>query len=522
MLKFKFISIIIAFSFFTKIYSQSVINVESKADTTSIKVGEKIKYEFSFSIDSLSNLSFEIRNFNPPFEIIEDFQMDTLYSNNQVSIIKKYHLTSFESGSYSITPPLIIRDNIIKLNDSIVIDISTVDVDTVSKKFFDIKNIIPFSKNNDGWWKKYFLIISFISIMFLLWILYKNSNFFGSNEIKLTPPIEKAIQALQHLDFEKLSNQSDYKLYYSKLTEIVKNYLEEDVKMDAIESTSDELIEKLKLLKGAGKLDIDNETLKNFHSVLSNADLVKFAKSNPGPEVAIRDKKILETVLVDTKEAIPAPTEEELLKSEKYLIQIRKEKNKKLIINFLKFTLIGVFVLISSSIAFFGWEEVKDNVFGNKTKTLLESKDWVTSTYGAYPITISSPDVLIRVDSEVGQSFEFQSLENSFYVSLITKPANNDEDLQNILLNHLKEKGALNILSQQDEFVLENGITTVRYFGSFDYINKEGNVVKKEYSNLIFFEKGGSQTVTCIIDRNNKYASQIITRLKNSINFKSN
>ena len=59
-------------------------------------------------------------------------------------------MTSFESGSYSITPPIIIRDNIIKLNDSIVIDISTIEVDTVSKKFFDIKNIIPVSKNNEG------------------------------------------------------------------------------------------------------------------------------------------------------------------------------------------------------------------------------------------------------------------------------------------------------------------------------------------------------------------------------------
>ena len=42
------------------------------------------------------------------------------------------------------------------------------------------------------------------------------------------------------------------------------------------------------------------------------------------------DKKILESVLVDTKEGIPAPTEEELLQNEIYLIQKRKEKNKKI------------------------------------------------------------------------------------------------------------------------------------------------------------------------------------------------
>ena len=95
MVKLKFIATIIVFSFLSKLYSQSVINVESKVDTTSIKVGEKIKYEFSFSIDSLTDLNFEIRKFNPPFEIIEDFQMDTLMNKNQKKDCKKVLFDKF-------------------------------------------------------------------------------------------------------------------------------------------------------------------------------------------------------------------------------------------------------------------------------------------------------------------------------------------------------------------------------------------------------------------------------------------
>ena len=520
--KFKIVFIAIFICTSASLYSQAFIDVDSKIDTLTIKVGEEIKYEFSFTLDSIEMSEFKFSKINPPFEIIEEFELDTLIIKNKYRFTKRYSLTSFEPGSFSIINPLKIVDQIIKTGDSIIVNVSNVKVDTVSKKFFDIKNIIPVSKNNEGWWKKYFITISFIAIIFLLWILYKNSNFFNSKEIKITPPIEKAIQALQHLDFEKLNSQSDYKLYYSKLTEIVKAYLEEDVKMDAVESTTNELIEKLKLLKDAGQLDISEETLKNFRSVLSTADLVKFAKSNPGSEAAVMDKKILESVLVDTKQGIPAPTEEELLQNEIYLIQKRKEKNKKLIINTVKFSLIGALVVLATSVAIFGWEDVKDNVIGNETKALLEAKQWVTSTYGAYPITISSPDVLKRLDSDIGQSFEFQSIENSFYVSLVTKPINKDDDPQNILLNYLKEKGALNILTQQEEFLLDSGINTLRYFGSFDYVNEEGDSVKKEYSNLTFFEKGGSQIITCIIDRDNKYADQIITRLQNSINFKSN
>ena len=45
--------------------------------------------------------------------------------------------------------------------------------------------------------------------------------------------------------------------------------------------------------------------------------------------MASLDKKILEKVLLDTKDAIPEPTEEELLKSKKYFEMIKKEKRKK-------------------------------------------------------------------------------------------------------------------------------------------------------------------------------------------------
>ncbi len=53
---------------------------------------------------------------------------------------------------------------------------------------------------------------------------------------------------------------------------------------------------------------------------------MKFAKSNPGNEIASSDKKVLENVLLDTKEAIPKPTEEELLKNKEYLEKLKKQK----------------------------------------------------------------------------------------------------------------------------------------------------------------------------------------------------
>ena len=158
-------------------------------------------------------------------------------------------------------------------------------------------------------------------------------------------------------------------------------------------------------------------------------------------------------------------------------------------------------------------------MFGNSTKELLQKEDWVVSSYGAFPIKISSPDVLIRNDSKLGQSFSFQSLEDPFNLIINTRLFNKEDDIQSILIEKLKTEGALNILAQQEEFTLDNGLATTRYYGSFDYINNEKTSIKKEYSSLSFFENGGTQTLNIITDRDNKYAKQIRTKIESSIDF---
>ena len=58
--KFKIVFIAILICTNASLYSQAVIDVDSKIDTLTIKVGEEIKYEFSFTLDSIekSELKF--------------------------------------------------------------------------------------------------------------------------------------------------------------------------------------------------------------------------------------------------------------------------------------------------------------------------------------------------------------------------------------------------------------------------------------------------------------------------------
>jgi hypothetical protein len=507
------------------IFSQQFPILNTIVDTTSIKIGEKIDYKIEIIIDSSSVIQFDENQFFNSFEIIEEFKLDTLKKEANFNFTKKYSLTCFEPGTVYLKSPKIFVDKVLYRADSVLINVFNVKVDTVSKKFFDIKNITELKENQDGWWKKYFFGLLIITLMFIGHKLYHKIVDSKIKEEKSKPPIEKAITALKLLEAKDLKEQLDFKEYYSKLTEIVKNYFEEDISLDALESTTDELIDKLELMKDSGKLSLDTKTIQNFKSVLKTADLVKFAKSNPGVNLAFSDKKLLETVLLDTKKAIPALTEEELKKNKEYLENLKKEKRKIIIKKFFILTFSLTILIFISSIAIYGWKNVADTLLGNPTKTLL-AKTWIKSSYGAYPITLETPNALKRKESkDSSQIFEWISTKSNMSVFLKIEPnskTTEKEDKQSIvneLIEQLEKNGAKNILTKDDELLLGNGVNAFKIFGSFDHLNKNNEVKRKEYVSLKFKENQGEQTILIVYERNDFYAQEIVKKIEESIIF---
>ena len=526
MVRLQLISLILLFTV-QSVCSQEKPVLSFDLDTTSIKIGEQINYELKIEYEKDLNVEWRDSIFPKPFEIIEKFKIDSANNNNISILTKKYAITSFDSGDYYLKSPKILINNIIYESDSILISVSNIKVDTVSKKFFDIKNIIEVEENDQGWWKKYLILFIIIALLLFTYKLLTRYLVKKADTEKLPLPLEKAIIALQLLEADQLKEQLDYKLYYSKLTDIVKNYLEEDVSLDALESTTDELVNKLELLNDSGKLSLNPETIEKFKNVLKTADLVKFAKSNPGSETAFLDKKTLESVLIDTKEAIPAPSEEELLKNKEYLNKKRKEKKKKILKNILIGLTTLVTVLFTFSILFFGWEKVSDTIVGNPSKKMLKN-DWIRSAYGASPIEISTPEVLKRKDSTTNnqQVFRLGDISSNFLASLTinsNQQKSSEEDSQNFvdeLLMILKNYGAKNILTKEDSIFIDGGEPAFKIYGSFDYTNESDEEQRKEYISLKFQENNGKQFLLMIFDSENSYSKEISERIEKSIIFK--
>jgi trans-2-enoyl-CoA reductase len=99
--------------------------------------------------------------------------------------------------------------------------------------------------------------------------------------ISRIPPFDLAKQRLKELDNKKLIKQNRIKLYYVELTDIVRSFIEREMNIPALESTTDELMETITDFNSSSNLNIHKETLVKLQKLLQEADLVKFAKSKP-------------------------------------------------------------------------------------------------------------------------------------------------------------------------------------------------------------------------------------------------
>lgn len=108
-------------------------------------------------------------------------------------------------------------------------------------------------------------------------VKYRKNRGIGSRSIQW-PPHELALRKLGQLQQQGLWNNGNKKEYCDELTGIIREYLELRYGVPALESTSDELIQKLK------DTEIPGETVSRLANVLFQADLAKFAKGTPPPD----------------------------------------------------------------------------------------------------------------------------------------------------------------------------------------------------------------------------------------------
>ena len=513
--------------------------VETSIDTTKNKIGAEFKLTLKTVVSSKSKVVFPKLKTIGPLEVIQSYPIDTVKKDGNYELIKKYGLTQFDSGKYTIPSIKILIDKKPYLSDSIRVEVANVKVDTLQQKMYDIKDISGPESNND--WLIYLLIILVIIGIgaFVYWFVKKRQQKKITEEVYKTP-IEKATSLLNNLESKELVQKGEIKEYYSELTDIARNYIEEAIHIPAMESTTSELIQAIRTASTKKKMTLTPETVENLERVLRQADLVKFAKSKPLEFEITEDRNKIQKVILTLDNAIPTevPEEEDQLlneaqKQKQIKLQLLKKRNKRIAIA------VGtVLFLLIATTAFFivtkGFKYVKDNVIGHPTKELLEGQ-WVKSEYGNPGILIETPKVLKRMDTQKVlpkeamalikemQLFTYGSMIDNFYVTVSTSTFKNptDIDLAKALEGTLKiieAQGGQNIIVKQEDFQTGQGIQGLKGYGTMTVLNPVDKTSEKAYYEILLFKQDqGLQQIMILHEEGDTYSNDITTRILNSV-----
>ncbi|MFS4484192.1 hypothetical protein ACKGJY_14330 [Hyunsoonleella sp. 2307UL5-6] len=508
--------------------------VSSSIDSSSIKIGAQITYKIQVETDTTSLVVFPEGQTFTPLEMIESYPIDTIKNKDKFSLIKKYGLTQFDSGTYTIPRQKIIVADKTFFTDSIKVEVNTVVVDTTKQGLYDIKPLIEVKKRGSNWWK--YLLITLLAIgviaAALWWFIWRQKPLTEEEKIALLPPYDRAKLALQKLDESHYLEHEQLKDYYSELTLIIRKYLDEKVYDHSLESTTDELISRLRLLKEGNQIDLSKDTIKNIESILRRADLVKFAKSAPDVALAELDRTTIDAEIDHVKEVLPEPTEEEKLLDAQYAEeQERKKQRKKVWIT----VGISVFLLLAAITGFsikYGFDYVKDTVIGHESKELLEG-EWVTSAYGVPPVTITTPRVLKRINVELPEEvkaqheaivFNYGSLLEGFYLNVVNLKLKNPKtkfDLEKSAekcIGDFEQQGVENMLVKRDKFITPNGAEGLKIHGTANFPSiLQDDKERGKYVLLLFSNENVMQQIIITSKEDDIYADKIVERILNSI-----
>ena len=526
----------------------AVVFAQQKPVTTSINVKQnKIGAEFKLSLKAIADTSARVvfpklKNVGA-LEVIQSYPVDTVWKDRQYELVKTYGLTQFDSGTYALPALKILINNKPFYSDSLRVQVANVVVDTLKQKMFDIKPIVQ-GTSSYRWVWTLLLVIALLAAAgygVFWWRKHKQNTVEVVEEFK--SPIEKATSMLNVLEKKQLWQKGEVKSYYSELTAIARNYIEEAIAIPAMESTTAELIAALQNASKQKKMELTPETIENLERVLKQADLVKFAKSKPLDFEITEDRKKIEKAIVTLDRAIPTIEEDEEesalneLQRQQQLQQqaakARKRRNQRIAALVLGLVLLVLGYFIATK----GFTYVKDTLIRKETKLLLEG-EWVQSEYGNPAVRLETPEVLVRTDLSKTlpkngmalikemQSFVEGKWGDAFYVMVNTMHYQKETEIDldksiDVTIDLLESLGAQNMLVKQEEFQTKQGVSGRKGYGTFVLLNTlTKSSTTYYYEVLLFGQDGGLQQLVLVHEEGDAYANRIAERILNSVELK--
>ena len=269
-------------------HSQDVI-VNGRISTDSILTGHPFDYNLDIRLPEgyVINWSEMKDTLSKSIEVISrsDVKEQPIDNSSDILLSQLLTLTSFDTGYVEI-PSIGIKyyksakDTSVYTShtDYMYIYVEPVAIDTTlayKPIKMPIKQNITFEETVPYFGGGIILAGLVLLIIYIIKRSRKNKNI--EEEVKpQIPAIITAREKMEQLKEANLWQSGKYKDYYTDLTGIAREYLEGQFDIDAIEMTSDEILEEVR------KIQFDSIIFSKLQNTLITADLVKFAKATPG------------------------------------------------------------------------------------------------------------------------------------------------------------------------------------------------------------------------------------------------
>ena len=264
-----------------RVQAQSV-ELRTQLDTNQVRIGEQFHLDIDIWHPAGVQVLFpEIRDtLMAGVEVLETYVRDTLAEEQNLRISQRYRLTSFDSGFYEI-PPLkfqiragewtdsIASNPLYLLVHSVAVDSTIYDVKAPIHLPVSFLEVFPFVAGGLA-----LVAAVFFAVRYLRSRRKKKGMYLPDRP--QDPPHVIALRELDRLREEKLWQKSEFKPYYTRLTEIIRQYMERRYHIPAMEMTSYEILDTWK----RGERPEEDLEIK-LNRLLNLADLVKFAKEKP-------------------------------------------------------------------------------------------------------------------------------------------------------------------------------------------------------------------------------------------------
>ena len=231
-------------------------------------------------------------------EVLELSKIDTTFDKETITL-KSYRqsitITSFDSGYYAIKPFVFIVNNEVVETEPILLEVRNIPIENL-EQIRDIKKPIEVELSWLDYVKMHYQkVLIGLLILLVIFVLYK----FLMREKTEVVVVEKAkpkiaphiiaLKKLYDLNGKKLWQKNKVKMYYTDLSEIVREYIENRFNVPALEQTTIEIISSIQ-----HKSEINSDQKAALKDLLQLSDMVKFAKFKT---IADENSKMYESAL---------------------------------------------------------------------------------------------------------------------------------------------------------------------------------------------------------------------------------